>query len=47
MALLRRWWQRLASAVRRSVAPVPAIPPALWLQTLQHYPFLLALTLQE
>ena len=47
MALLRRWWQRLASAVRRRVAPVPSIPPALWLQTLQHYPFLLALTLQE
>ena len=44
---LRRWWQRLASAVRRRVAPVPDIPPALWLQTLQHYPFLLALTLHE
>ncbi len=47
MALLRRWWQRLASAVRRCVAPVPDIPPALWLQTLQHYPFLLAITLHE
>ncbi len=44
---LRRWWQRLAHAVRRRVAPVPAIPPALWLQTLQHHPFLSALTLQE
>lgn len=44
---LRRWWQRLASAVRRRVAPVPDIPPALWLQTLQHHPFLLALPLHE
>ncbi len=47
MARLHRWWQRLASAVRRRVAPVPAISPALWLQTLQHYPFLSALSLDE
>ena len=40
---LTRCWNRL----RAAVAPVPDIPPALWLQTLQHYPFLFALTLQE
>ena len=45
--MLRRGWQRWVNAVRRTVAPVPDIPPALWLQTLQHYPFLFALTLQE
>ena len=40
---LARLWQRL----RARFAPVPQIAPALWLQTLQHYPFLGALSLHD
>ena len=40
---LARLWQRL----RARFAPVPQIAPALWLQTLQHYPFLGALGLHD
>lgn len=41
--LLQRAWNRL----RASVAPVPDISAALWLNTLGQYPFLAALTLPE
>lgn len=39
----RRWLQRL----RGTVAPVPVINSALWLHTLQHYPFLQRYTPEE
>jgi Mlc titration factor MtfA (ptsG expression regulator) len=41
--ILNRLWSR----VRATVAPVPDISADLWLQTLQRYPFLAALSLQE
>jgi Mlc titration factor MtfA (ptsG expression regulator) len=42
-----RWLRRLARRVRAAVAPAPEISAALWLQTLQRYPFLAALALDE
>ena len=39
--LLNRLWRR----VRATVAPVPDISATLWLQTVQRYPFLAALSL--
>ncbi|WP_027996572.1 zinc-dependent peptidase [Simplicispira psychrophila] len=41
------FWTRLWRRLRIRMAPVPHIPPPLWLQTLQHYPFLNALALHE
>ena len=41
--LLQKIWRKL----RATVAPVPDIPHALWLSTLQHYPFLNDLPLQD
>lgn len=41
--LLNRLWSR----VRATVAPVPDISAELWLQTLQRYPFLAALSLHD
>lgn len=41
--LLNRLWRR----VRTTVAPVPDISATLWLQTLQRYPFLAALSLHD
>ena len=41
--LLNRLWRR----VRATVAPVPDISATLWLQTLQRYPFLAALSLHD
>src|SRR3989344_5016565 len=38
---------RLWSRVRATVAPVPDISATLWLQTLQRYPFLAALSLHD
>ena len=38
-----RFLQKIWRSVRATVAPVPDIPADLWLATLQHYPFLLAL----
>ncbi|MCS4293227.1 Mlc titration factor MtfA (ptsG expression regulator) [Comamonas sp. BIGb0152] len=43
MAWLHRTWSRLRALAR----PVPEIPAALWLQVLQKYPFLQALSLEE
>ena len=42
-----RFLHRIWRTLRATVAPVPDIPPALWLSTLQHYPFLNALPLQD
>jgi len=41
--LLNRLWRR----VRATVAPVPDISATLWLQTVQRYPFLAALSLHD
>lgn len=41
--ILNRLWRR----VRTTVAPVPDISATLWLQTLQRYPFLAALSLHD
>ena len=41
--ILNRLWRH----VRATVAPVPDISADLWLQTLQRYPFLAALSLHE
>ncbi len=43
LSFLPQLWQRL----RARFAPVPQIAPPLWLQTLQHYPFLNALSLHD
>lgn len=40
-------FNRLWSRVRATVAPVPDISATLWLQTLQRYPFLAALSLHD
>ena len=40
-------FHRLWSRVRATVAPVPDISATLWLQTLQRYPFLAALSLHD
>lgn len=40
-------WKRLWSQLRATISPIPAISAALWLDTLQHYPFLAALSLQD
>ncbi|WCM86519.1 zinc-dependent peptidase [Acidovorax sp. NCPPB 3576] len=40
-------WNKLWHRVRAAVAPVPEISAPLWLQTLQRYPFLSALPLQD
>jgi Mlc titration factor MtfA (ptsG expression regulator) len=42
-SFLNRLWRR----VRTTVAPVPDISATLWLQTLQRYPFLAALSLHD
>ena len=42
-ALLNRLWRH----VRATVAPVPDIPAAQWLQTVQRYPFLHTLSLED
>ncbi|MHA7601763.1 M90 family metallopeptidase [Alicycliphilus sp. T452] len=42
-----RFLSRLARRVRSAVAPIPDIGADLWLQTLNRYPFLAALPLQE
>lgn len=42
-ALFNRIWRR----VRTALAPVPDISAPLWLQTVQRYPFLAALSLQD
>jgi Mlc titration factor MtfA (ptsG expression regulator) len=41
------FWNRLRRNLRATLAPVPDIPAALWLQTLQRYPFLAALPLHD
>jgi Mlc titration factor MtfA (ptsG expression regulator) len=41
------FWNKLWHRLRIRLAPVPHIPPPLWLRTLQHYPFLNALALHE
>jgi len=41
------WLRRLVHRVRRTVAPVPDIPAALWLDVVRRYPFLQALALQD
>lgn len=40
-------WKRLWRQVRSTLAPVPEISAALWLQTLARLPFLAALSLQD
>lgn len=41
------WWQKMWTRLRTVVRPVPEIPSPLWLQVLQKYPFLQALSLEE
>ena len=41
------FWPQLWQRLRAHFAPVPQIAPPLWLHTVQHYPFLNALTLHE
>lgn len=41
------FWTHLWRRLRIRFAPVPHIPPPLWLKTLQHYPFLNALALHD
>ena len=41
------WWRNIWRAVRSTLSPVPEIPSTLWLQVLQGYPFLQALSLEE
>lgn len=45
--LLPHAFRRFADRVRATLAPVPDIDVPLWLQTVQRYPFLAALTTQE
>ncbi len=40
-------WKRLWRRVRSTLAPVPEIPAAVWLQTLGRHPFLAALALHD
>ena len=40
-------WRKIASKLRALLRPVPEIPSTLWLQILQKYPFLQALSLEE
>ncbi|MEG0922410.1 MAG: zinc-dependent peptidase [Comamonas sp.] len=41
------WWHTLWNRLRTLIHPVPEIPSAQWLQVLQSYPFLQALSLEE
>ena len=41
------WLQRMANAVRATVAPVPAVASDLWLQAIHGYPFLQSLSLED